>query len=390
MRIAVAGGGPAGLAFAAFARLAGPPDEVTVWERHRGEDTYGFGVILPPAALAALRSADPVLADRLAPHLTGWDEVTVDRRGRSLTVRAPRLGAVSRRTLLRLLRERCAELGVRLHLGVPAPDIAELRAGWDLVVAADGARSAVRTALAGEFRATTEELAPDYIWLGVEREFPGLTFLVADTPRGPVTAHVYPYAPGRSTFLVEAAHRPDPGEPARLFAGPLDGARLLENRSRWSRFPQLTTATWATGGTAGSGGIGGSGRRRGAGSVVLLGDAAHTAHYSIGSGTRLALDDARALVAALRSGHPLPRALAAYEAARRPAVDRTQRLGRVSAGWFAGLGAGRDPADGVRAGEATPERFLTDLLTRGGRISLADLADEAAADVSVATAGNRR
>ncbi|MGY1456684.1 FAD-dependent monooxygenase [Streptomyces sp. SS8] len=363
MRIAVVGGGPAGLAFAAFARLADPPDEVTVWERHQVEDTYGFGVILPPAALDTIHRADPLLADALAPRLAGWDEITVHRHGRSLTTRAPRLGAMSRRALLRLLRQRCAQLGVRLHQGAPAPGAAALAARYDLVVAADGARSATRDALAGRFGTTTERIAPDYVWLGAERAFDGLAFILADTPRGPVTAHTYPYEPGRSTFLVEAAHRPGTDELARLFAGPLAGARLLENRSRWSRFLQVRNSTWSSG------------------NVVLLGDAAHTAHYSIGSGTRLALDDAHALVTALRCQPSLPAALAAYEAARRPAVEHTQRIGRASAAWFAGL---------AEAGDAPPERFLVDLVTRGGRVSMRDLAADTAGAVPADTAPGGR
>ncbi|MGD9483618.1 FAD-dependent monooxygenase [Streptomyces sp. TRM70308] len=360
MRIAVVGGGPAGLAVAAFARLADPSADVTVWERRRGEDTYGFGVILPPAALETVRRADPPLADALAARLTAWDEITVHRHGGSRTSRAPRLGAVGRRDLLRVLRHRCAELGVRLRQGAAAPDTAALAAGHDVVVAADGARSAVRTALADRLGTTTEPLAPDYLWLGAERAVDSLAFLVADTPRGPVTAHTYPYGQGRSTFLVEAAHRPDTDALARLFAEPLGGARLLANGSRWGRFLQVRNTAWSSG------------------NVVLVGDAAHTAHYSIGSGTRLALDDAAALVAALRTEPSVPAALAAYEAARRPAVEHAQRTGRASAAWFAGLSG----ADG-----ASPERFLVDLLTRGGRISMADLAADAADAAGAPSAG---
>jgi 2-polyprenyl-6-methoxyphenol hydroxylase-like FAD-dependent oxidoreductase len=358
VRIAVSGGGPAGLAFAAFARLADPEAEVTVWERHRVADTYGFGVILPPAASDTVRRADPRLADALAPHLVEWDEIAVHRHERPLTVRAPRLGALSRRALLRALRQRCAELEVRLHEGAQAPGAAALSASYDLVVAADGAGSATRTALAGRFGTTTERTAPDYIWLGAERAFDSLAFLVADTSRGPVVAHAYPYGPEHSTFLVEAAHRLDAGELSGLFAGPLEGARLLENRSRWSRFVQVRNSTWSSK------------------NVVLLGDAAHTAHYSIGSGTRLALDDAHALVTALHSEPSLPAALAAYEAARRPAVEHTQRTGRASAAWFAGL------AD---APQTSPEQFLVDLVTRGGRISMGDLAADAAGTVPAGT-----
>lgn len=362
MRIAVVGGGPAGLAVAVFARLLGEPDDVTVWERRGGDDTYGFGVILPPAALATLRGADPRLADVLAGHLVSWDRITVRRGERPLSAPAPRLGAVDRRVLLRELRLRCFELGVRLHQGSDAPDVHRLAADYDLVVAADGARSAVRGARADAFGTTLERLGPHYTWLGADRAFDELTFLVADTGRGPVTAHTYPYGPGRGTFLVEAAHTPDTAEVARLFSEPLGGARLLHNGSRWERFPQVTNARWADG------------------NVVLVGDAAHTAHYSIGSGTRLALDDALALVTAVRTGSGLGAALAAYEAGRRPAVEHAQRLGRASAAWFAGLGP---------PGGTAPERLLVDLVTRGGRISMADLAADGGVPRSVGTVGHR-
>ncbi|MEU6485696.1 FAD-dependent monooxygenase [Streptomyces sp. NPDC046887] len=361
MRIAVIGGGPAGLAFAATARLSGLSAEVTVYERNRVEDTYGFGVILPSAALDTLRPTDPGTADALARELVEWDEVTVHRGARPLSVGAPRLGALSRRTLLTALRRRCAELGVRVEEGAAAPGPDVLAEAHDLVVAADGAGSATRTAWADRFGTETERTAPDYIWLGAERAFPGLTFLVADTAEGPVVAHTYPYTPDRSTFLVEVpggGGLPDTAGLARLFAEPLAGARLLENRSRWSRFLQVRNATWSSG------------------NVVLLGDAAHTAHYSIGSGTRLALDDATALAGALCSEGSLPAALSAYEERRRPSVEHTQRIGRASADWFAGLA-------GTEGG--APEKFLLELLTRGGRISLGDLAAEAAGTAPVGT-----
>lgn len=360
MRIAVSGGGPAGLAFAAFMRVAAPGTEVTVWERHRVADTYGFGVILPPAATDTVRRADPPLADALEPCLTRWAEIAVHRHGRTLSLSAPPLGALSRRALLRVLRRRCAELGVVLHEGVPAPDTDALSRLYDLVVAADGAGSATRTALADRFGTMTEHTAPHYIWLGAERAFDSLSFFVAGTPDGPVVAHAYPFGTGRGTFLVEAGHRPDTGELAALFAKPLGGARLLENRSRWSRFVQVRNAVWSSG------------------NVVLLGDAAHTAHYSIGSGTRLALDDAHALVTALCVEPSLPNALAAYETARRPAVEHTQRIGAASAEWFAELTGASGGTD------ASMETFLVDLVTRGGRISLGDLAADAA---GTATAG---
>ncbi|MEV0325637.1 hypothetical protein CA850_02915 [Micromonospora echinospora] len=349
MRILVNGGGPAGLAFAVFAARSGRDDEITVRDRAGVEDTYGFGVVLPPAAVEVFRDVDPGLADELATHVTGWDRLTVHRHGRSASIGAPRLGAMDRRTLLRVLRRRCAELGVRLAQGAvdPAAD------GYDLVVAADGARSVTRGQRAQAFGTTTRQIGVDYIWLGAGRAFDDLTFLVVETPAGPAVAHAYPYGPDRSTFLVEAPGHPTPAALTEWFAGPLGGARLLENRSRWSRFHEVRNRTWSSG------------------NVVLVGDAAHTAHYSVGSGTRLALDDARVLAAALCAEPRLADALSAYEAERRPVVEHTQRIGRLSAEWFAQLP------------DAPVDRLLGDLATRGGRISWRDLATEGTGAVPV-------
>ncbi|HEX8343198.1 MAG TPA: FAD-dependent monooxygenase [Actinoplanes sp.] len=349
MRIAVNGGGPAGLAFALFARMAGRNDEITIRDRTGAGDTYGFGVIMPPAALEVFRDADPGLSDALQRHLVEWDRLSVHRHGRTATMRTPALGAIDRRTLLGLLRQRCADLGVRLVRGDAVPVCDD----YDLIVAADGARSATRTALAGAFGTTTRNIGADYIWLGADRAVDGMTFLIAKTPAGPAVAHAYPYLPDRSTFLVEARGHPSPAELAARFAGPLGGARLLENRSRWSRFPEVRNATWFSG------------------NVVLIGDAAHTAHYSIGSGTRLALDDARVLAATLRSEACLVDALAAYEALRRPVVEHTQRIGRSSAEWFS------------RLPDTSAEPLLRDLVTRGGQLSWQDLATEGIGAVPV-------
>lgn len=342
MRILVNGGGPAGMAFAMFAARSGRGDEITIRDWAGPRDTYGFGVILPPAAIEVFRDADPDLADELSGHVTAWDRLSVHRHGRTASIPAPRLGAVDRRTLLGVLRRRCIASGVRFEHGAVDPGLD----GHDLVVAADGARSATRRHRAAAFGTSAREIGPAYIWLGAERSLEHLRFLVAETPAGPAVAHAYPYSPERSTFLVEADGDPAPAVLAEWFAGPLGGARLLENRSRWSRFREIHNRTWS------------------AGNVVLIGDAAHTAHYSIGSGTRLALDDARVLADTLCAQPRLADALAEYEAARRPIVEHTQRIGRLSAAWF------------TRLPDVPMERLLDDLATRGGQISWKDLATE--------------
>ncbi|RAY12590.1 hypothetical protein DPM19_23605 [Actinomadura craniellae] len=353
MRIAVVGGGPGGLYFAALAKELDPRHHVEVWERNPADRTYGFGVIFSAPALDALRRADLALAGALAPDLVGWNDVTVHHRGGSATTTGLGFAAIGRRALLRHLRRRCDRLGVAMHHHRAAPPVGRLRAAADLVVAADGAHSAIRAAHLESFGTTATPCALRYAWLGAGGSFDGLSFLVAETASGPVLAHAYPYEPGRSTFLVEAGPgaptaggRPDLDGLAGLFAEHLDGAPLRSNGSRWHHFTVVRNATWR------------------AGNVVLLGDAAHTVHYSIGSGTKLALEDALALAAALRGAGTVPDALATYEAARRPVVEDAQRVAQASLEWFENVGTALD---------APLPALMTDLLTRGGRVSLTDL-----------------
>ncbi len=363
MRIAVVGGGPAGLYFAILARKVRPDWEVTVYERNAPTDAFGFGVVFSDETLTVFEHADPESYAAIAASFVRWTDIDIHHRGTVTRSGGHGFAAFGRRELLRVLQERASELGASLVFG---HEVDELPAA-DLVVAADGARSGVRGALAAEFGPTLDERDCRYMWLGTDREFEAFTFAIAETEHGVFQAHAYPYAPGRSTFIVETPSRTwraagldgagslAPGESdargvafcSELFADVLGGSSLLANNSKWIHFVTVRNARWS------------------AGNVVLLGDAAHTAHFSIGSGTKLAMEDAAALAWALREhGEDVSAALAAYEAERRAVVESTQRAAQASLDWF----------ESVERWVQQPRRqFAFNLLTRSRRITYDNL-----------------
>ncbi|WP_219418991.1 bifunctional salicylyl-CoA 5-hydroxylase/oxidoreductase [Pseudonocardia nigra] len=367
MRIAVIGGGPGGLYAAALVKRHDPGHDVTVWERNAADDTFGFGVVFSDETLGGIEQADPAVYAEMQRHAARWDDIDVHYGGEVITSGGHGFSAMSRKELLAILQRRCAEAGVVVHFRTPAPELAALRASHDLVIAADGANSRTRTACAEAFDPTVEHGRSRYMWLGTDRVLGAFTFDVRETPHGVVQLHGYPYGPGASTVIVEmhedvwqrafgpvAALDLAPGENdeasiaavAELYADLLDGAKLIGNNSRWLTFPTVTTATWRHG------------------NVVLLGDAAHTAHFSIGSGTKLAMEDALALAAALRdhgAEHAdLETALAAYEDERRPVVASTQRAAHASREWFEDIG---------HYVHQHPQQFAFNIITRSRRIT---------------------
>ncbi|MEX2623445.1 MAG: FAD-dependent monooxygenase [Acidimicrobiia bacterium] len=358
MQIAVVGGGPAGLYFALLAARAGE-HQVTVYERNPPDATYGWGVVFSEGTLGELREADHLTSLRLEENLVRWSAIDIRHRGWGLRSYGHGFSAISRQTLLGVLQQRAMELGATIQFeSERGPEVVE--EGYDLVVAADGVNSRLRAAFENSFRPTIELHPTRYIWLGAPFAFAAFTFIFQETPYGLFQVHGYPYSTDGSTFIVECTESTwrraglDQADEAtslefceEIFAAHLGGRRLGSNRSAWLSFPNLTSRTW---------------HHR---NIVLLGDAAHTAHFSIGSGTKLAMEDATSLHQALAAKpDDLAAALAVYEAERQPAVARFQQAASDSARYFENVDRYLDlPA----------ETFAFNLLTRSGRVTHADM-----------------
>jgi anthraniloyl-CoA monooxygenase len=368
MRVAVVGGGPGGLYLAVLAKRLGPHHEITVWERNAADDTFGFGVVFSDETLGGIEHADPVIHAAMHREFARWDDIDVHHRGQVITSGGHGFAAMSRRRLLGIMHERCSQLGVAIHFRTEAPDVEALGSEYDLVVASDGVNSAVRSRYADDFRPSIEQRRCRFMWLGTDKVFDAFTFYVEQTPYGVMQVHGYPYDAGGSTFIAEMhddvwraagfdANEGTVFEPGQnddesvkkvreLFGHVLDGHELIANNSRWLRFATIRNSRWRHG------------------NVVLLGDAAHTAHFSIGSGTKLAMEDALALAASLHEHAELDDALIAYEAERRPVVESTQRAAQASLEWFENLG---------QYTHQEPMRFAFNILTRSRRVTYDNL-----------------
>lgn len=307
MKITVVGGGPAGLYFASLMKAQDPAHEIRVLERNPRDATFGWGVVFSGKTLSTLAAADPVSHARLSRELMLWEEVHVAQQGRWEVIRGNSFSGVSRLALLRVLQERCEELGVEVLYSHPVEDVSHLEG--DLIVAADGVGSVVREHYREHFQPELREAGNRYIWLGTRRLFPALTLLF----RGDYAAHAYQFSPELSTFIVETASSGE-ADLARVFAEDLQGHELLSNNSRWIRFLRVSNREWY--------------HPR----VVLLGDALHTAHFSIGSGTKLAMEDSIALANLYREDAGT--ALQRFATERRPAVERYQAVADESQAWF--------------------------------------------------------
>jgi len=355
VKIVAIGGGPAALYFGILMKEADPAHEITILERNRLDDTFGFGVVFSDATQNNLAVADPETYDALAREFFHWDDISIHCRGHVIRSGGHGFSGLSRRKLLANLGQRCKKLGVCVEVGSDVKDPDVYRADADLVIGADGFNSTVRRRYAEHFHPSMDERPNRFVWLGTTRPFPAFTFYFKRDAHGLWRVHAYQYEPGHSTFIVEATEatwrssgldRATEDDTVAfceaLFKEELQGHRLLKNRSLWRNFVTIKNGRWSHG------------------NVVLLGDAAHTAHFSVGSGTKLAIEDAIALAGALRREHDVPAALAAYEAERRPAVESLQRAAQVSLQWF---------EDTERYMSLDPLQFAFNLLTRSLRIT---------------------
>ncbi len=372
MKIACIGGGPASLFFSILMAKQSPGHDITVYERNRRGDTFGFGVVFSDETLANIAETDPDSIAAIESEFRYWGAMDVRYRGRTITSDGHGFAALSRVRLLEILTRRALELGVRVEFSTEA-DVDALSGEVDLVVAGDGANSNTRSRYAHDLRPAIRHGSAKYIWTATDAPFDRFTFIFEDIEhsedgaRRTVQAHIYPYDDTRSTFIVEMAeptwHQAGleghddglaPGQSdqhaldwcSRLFERHTDGRPLIGNNSRWISFPRISCESWI------------------ANYVVLLGDAAHTAHYSVGSGTKMALEDAIALADAMAVTGDVSTALKNYESERRPQIESLQRAAATSEDWFANVDHHR---------QRPFEQFAFSLFTRSQRVTYDNL-----------------
>jgi 2-polyprenyl-6-methoxyphenol hydroxylase-like FAD-dependent oxidoreductase len=358
VRIAVIGAGPGGLYFAYCWKKRHPDADIDLFEQNAAGATWGFGVVFSEQALEFLRADDPDTVDAIAPRMESWKNITLNLRGESVEIDGVGFSSIGRLELLTILQQRARAVGVVPRYDTPIQSMDQL-AGYDLIVAADGLNSLVRRAFEGDFGASLSYSANKFAWYGTTKRFETLSQTFVETELGAFNAHHYRYSPGMSTFLVECdlatwqrygfADKTVEQSQAiceQVFASALDGHPLVSNKSVWRNFPWIWNERWSFK------------------NMVLIGDALHSAHFSIGSGTRLAIEDAIALAKALESERNISAASQRYQAGRKPIVKKLVTAARTSADWY----------------EKFPDHMKLDLMdfaygyiTRSGRIDDARL-----------------
>jgi anthraniloyl-CoA monooxygenase len=358
VRYAVLGGGPSGLYFALLAKKANPSDEVLVVERNPPDATFGWGVVFSEETLGALRDADYETYTEIAESFARWNAIDIYYQDTKIRSRGHVFTGISRKVLLDILQRRCRTLGVRLEFEREVRDVGEFE-GADLIIGADGINGLVRRTYAEFFKPQVAVHPTKYVWFGSDLQLDAFTFIFRRNEDGLFQVHAYPFDAHTCTFIVECpedAWRRAGLESASeadsiayceaLFQPELRGRRLMSNRSLWVNFATLRTESWHHG------------------NVVLLGDAAHTAHFSIGSGTKLAMEDSIALVDALRRHREVAAALTDYEMERQPVVERFQEAALESSSYFEHVS---------RYAAFDPRQFAFNLLTRSRRITYVNL-----------------
>ena len=368
MRIAVVGGGPAGLYFSSLVRQLDPSSQITVWERNAPDDTFGFGVVFSDQTLSGIKASDRDAFDDMGRSFAYWDDIDISLDGHHMTIGGNGFAAMSRKELLAVLQRRALAHGVEIHFRTEAPPVEQLMDTYDLVIACDGINSPIREAYASEFGTTIDPRECKYMWLGTTTVYDAFKFFVRNTPWGVMQVHAYPMNDETSTFIVEmhedtwrragldkvdAATLP-PGVSdtesieriAEIFHDDIAGGELIANNSKWITFRTIRNRTLV--------------HRN----MALLGDAGHTAHFSIGSGTKLAMEDALALAACVIEQPDVASALAAFDAERNPVVKSTQRAAQASLEWFEELDqyGGQDLA-----------QFTFNMMTRSRRVTYDNL-----------------
>lgn len=328
MRIAVIGGGPGGLYFAYLWKKRHPDARIDLFEQNAAGATWGFGVVFSKQALEFLRADDPDTVDAIAPRMESWKNITLNLRGESVEIDGVGFSSIGRLDLLTILRQRVTSVGVTPRYDTLVRSINQLT-GYDLIVAADGLNSLARRTFEGDFGTSLSYSPNKFAWYGTTKRFETLSQTFVETELGAFNAHHYRYSPTMSTFLVECdlatwqrygfADKTVEESQAiceRVFASTLGGHRLVSNKSVWRNFPWIWNERWSFK------------------NMALIGDALHSAHFSIGSGTRLAIEDAIALSKALEAEADIPAALARYEAERKPIVKKLVTAARTSADWY--------------------------------------------------------